>query len=139
MLDEDQVRILFDTKLLDELKESRRNYPSGVRPRQVTVTRALHGGYVPDAEEEEYRRVKQATRLMIEEHILDVKAERKAAAEYKDAREMWDEINFQPLPIAAEEVAAPRAWRICPTGHEVRVALMIAVFVLIGIAFLVTR
>ena len=91
-------------------------------PRQVTVTRAI-----------------PASAGIIQQHIRDVKAERMTSEEYKDAREMWDAINFQPLPIAAEEVVAPRAWRVWPTGSEVRVALMIAVFVLLGIAFLVTR
>lgn len=91
-------------------------------PRQVTVTRAI-----------------PASAGIIQQHIRDVKAERMTSEEYKDAREMWDAINFQPLPIAAEEVAAPPAWRIWPTSSEVRVALMIAVFVLLGVAFLVTR
>jgi hypothetical protein len=121
------------------------------RHAQVTVTRAipvtmdrgkfereLHGGYVPDAEED-YRRVKQATRLMIEEHILDVKAERRAAEEYKDAREMWDAINFQPLPIAAEEVVAPRAWRVWPTGSEIRALILVGIFVLSVVAYFVMR
>ena len=90
--------------------------------RQVTVTRAI-----------------PASSEFADRHIRDYKLEQRSAEEYKDAREMWDAINFQPLPIAAEEVVAPRAWRVWPTGSEVRVALMIAVFVLLGIAFLVTR
>lgn len=121
------------------------------RHAQVTVTRAipvtidrakfereLHGGYVPD-ELGEARRVKQATRLMIEQHIHDVKAERRAAEEYKDAREMWDAINFQPLPIAAEEVVAPPAWRAWPTGNEVRAAILVGILILSVIAFFVMR
>ncbi len=80
-----------------------------------------------------------ASEEFIQQHIRNIRAEQRSAEEYKDAREMWDAINFQPLPIAAEEVMAPRAWRVWPTGSEVRVALMIAVFVLLGVAFLVTR
>lgn len=90
--------------------------------RQVTVTRAI-----------------PASAAIADRHIRDYKLEQRSAEEYKDAREMWDAINFQPLPIAAEEVVAPPAWRVWPTGSEVRVALMIVVFVLLGIVFLVTR
>ena len=57
----------------------------------------------------------------------------------KTPAEKWDEINFQPLPVPAPEEVVTSSWRIWPTGHEVRVALMIAVFVLLGLAFLVTR
>jgi hypothetical protein len=83
--------------------------------------------------------VTPASAEMIKAHIYDVWRERTTAEEYKDAREMWDAINFQPLPIAAEEVEAPPAWRTWPTGNEVRAAVLIGIFVLSVIVFFVTR
>jgi hypothetical protein len=83
--------------------------------------------------------VTPASAAIIKAHIYDVRRERMTAEQYKDAREMWDAINFQPLPIAAEEVEAPPAWRTWPTGNEVRAAVLIGIFILSVIAFFAMR
>lgn len=144
---EDAAPKTFDT-------QDRRN-KAVPAPRKVTVTRALSAPYNLKSSgpsyEEPHPDFKMGLWHQIEEKM-------------KTPAEKWDEINFAPPefclfcgagvgkfrrdgegtcikcdPKGVEEHNAPRAWRVWPTGSEVRVALMIAVFVLLGIAFLVTR
>jgi|HubBroStandDraft_2_1064218.scaffolds.fasta_scaffold75776_1 hypothetical protein len=47
----------------------------------------------------------------------------------------WDLINFPPPPEPEEVKPLAPAWRIWPTGNEVRAAVLIGIFILAAVAY----
>ena len=127
---EDAAPKIFDTQ--DRRNKVVPQPPPKIRPysRKVTMTRALGAPYNLKSSGPSYEEPHPDFKMGLWHYVEE---------KMKTPAEKWDAINFQPLPIAAEEVVAPRAWRTLPTGNEVRAAILIGVLILSVIAFFVMR
>jgi hypothetical protein len=100
--------------------------------RQVTVTRALGAPYnLPD----------KAKLPEGELQGLWAYAERQQHPAYTEITpaERWDAINFPPAAQTPEPEQAKTAWRIWPTGSEVRAAILIGALILSILVLVVLR